>query len=76
MSRSYRFLAHTPEELVAKLGEAMTDAKLDRLLAERLEEVEALLEEARKEKAEGRCAPLEPLHEFLRRARERFNATR
>ena len=58
------------------LDEDMTDAEFDRVLAERHDEVEALLEEARKAKAEGRYAPLEPMHEFLWRARERFNATR
>jgi len=58
------------------LDEDMTDAELDRVLAERHEEVEALLEEARKAKTEGRYAQLEPLHEFLRRARERLNSTR
>ena len=58
------------------LGEHMTDAELDRMLSERHEEVEALLEEARIAKAEGRYASLEPLHEFLRRARERFEKTR
>ena len=58
------------------LDEDMTDAELDRVLAERHEEVEALLEEARIAKSEGRSAPLEPLHEFLRRARDRFNVVR
>jgi hypothetical protein len=54
------------------LDERMTDAELDRVLSERHDEVEALLEEARVAKAEGRYAPLEPLHQFLGRARERF----
>ena len=58
------------------LDERLTDAELDRVLAERHDEVEALLEEARIAKAEGRYAPLEPLHEFLRRARERLSRTR
>ena len=58
------------------LDDVITDAELDRLLAERHDEIEVLLDEARRAKAEGRYAPLEPLHEFLRRARERLNATR
>lgn len=62
---------------VAKLlDDVATDAELEQLLAERHDEIEALLEEARKAKAEGRAAPLEPLHEFLRRARERLKAKR
>ncbi len=55
------------------LEEGITDDEFDRILAERHDEVELLLEEARKAKAEGRYAELEPLHEFLRRARERLN---
>ena len=54
------------------LDDDMTDAELEQTLAARHDEIEALLEEARKAKAGGRFAPLEPLHEFLRRARERF----
>jgi acyl-CoA reductase-like NAD-dependent aldehyde dehydrogenase len=58
------------------LDEQLTDSALDQALADRHEDVEALLEEARKAKVEGRSAPLAPLHEFLRRARERLKAGR
>lgn len=62
--------------LAKVLDRDMTDAELDEVLAGRHEEVAKLLEEARKAKAEGRYSPLEPMHEFLRRARERLNVTR
>ncbi len=52
--------------------ENISDAEMDRLLAGRHGEVESLLGEARAAIARGDTAPLEPLHEFLRRARERF----
>ena len=54
------------------LDENMSDAEMDRLLAERHDEVAAKLDEARAAKARGEFAPLEPLHVFLRRARERL----
>jgi lysyl-tRNA synthetase class I len=47
----------------------------ERELLERRDEIEVLLEEARKAKAEGRFAPLEPLQEFLCRAHARFSNT-
>lgn len=58
--------------VASALEDNLSDAELDRLLRERHDEVEALLEEAREAKARGDVAPLEPLHLFLRRARERF----
>jgi hypothetical protein len=48
---------------------------MDALLAARHDEIEAKLDEARAAKARGEFAQLEPLHVFLRRARERFNAS-
>jgi hypothetical protein len=60
---------------VAKvLDEELSDAALDRHLADRHEEIEASLREAREAKARGNQAPLEPLHIFLKRARKRFKA--
>lgn len=38
-------------------------------------EIEAMLEEAREAEERGETTPLEPLHVFLRRARERLNFT-
>jgi phage tail tape-measure protein len=62
---------------VAKvLDESIGDAELDNLLDKRHDEIESLLEEARAAKARGKFGPLEPLHDFLRRARERFRARR
>jgi hypothetical protein len=54
------------------LDEAVSDAEMERFLAANHDEIAAKLEEARVAKAEGRYAPLEPLHQFLGRARERF----
>lgn len=47
-------------------------AELDDVLADRHDDVQRLLDEARQARAAGRYGPLEPLHEFLRRARARF----
>ena len=58
------------------LDEGTTDSEMDKLLAINHSEVEALLQEARDAKAQGKFAPLEPLHAFLRRARDRFKAAR
>jgi hypothetical protein len=58
------------------LDEGTTDSEMDSVLARNHSEVEGLLQEARDAKAQGRFAPLEPLHAFLRRARERFKAVR
>jgi hypothetical protein len=52
------------------LEENISDAEMDALLAGRREEIEALLEEAKRDEERGDEAPLEPLHEFLRRARK------
>jgi len=63
----------------APLAAALDDgaaAELDSVLAGRRNDVERLLEEARIARAEGRHAPLEPLHDFLRRARERLGLNR
>lgn len=60
----------------AVLDDNLSDAEMDRLLADRHAEIEAKLEEARAAKARGEFAPLEPLHVFLRRARERLKAAR
>jgi hypothetical protein len=63
----------------APLAAALDDsaaAALDNVLAGRHDDVERLLEEARTARVEGRYAPLEPLHEFLRRARERLGLSR
>jgi len=62
--------------LIAKILDAdTTDLEMDRALVDGHDDVEALLEEARDAKAGGNFAPLEPLHDFLRRARERFKST-
>lgn len=55
------------------LDENISDEEMDRLLAERREEIEALLDEARRDRERGDEAPLEPLHFFLRQARGRFS---
>jgi len=57
--------------VVSALGENLPDAEMDTLLNNRHDEIETLLDEAREAKARGDVAPLEPLHVFLRRARER-----
>lgn len=58
-------------KVVSALGENLPDEEMETLLANRHDEIEALLDEARDAKARGDVAPLEPLHDFLRRARER-----
>jgi hypothetical protein len=63
-------------KVATALDENVSDAEMDRLLAERRDEIEALLDEARTSIARGEVAPLEPLHVFLRRARERFERDR
>lgn len=60
------------DKVTSALGENLTDDEMENLLAERHEEIEGLLEEARQAKARGETEPLEPLHDFLRRARERL----
>jgi hypothetical protein len=63
-------------KVATALEENLSDEEMDRLLADRREEIEALLEEAQESIRRGDVAPLEPLDVFLRRARERFNANR
>jgi hypothetical protein len=57
------------------LDKNISDEEMDRLLVDRGDEIEALLAEARDARARGEFAPLEPLDAFLRRARERYEAT-
>ncbi len=60
-------------KVATALDENISDEEMEHLLADRREEIEALLEEAREAKRRGEAVPLEPLHAFLRRARERFH---
>jgi hypothetical protein len=62
------------QKVEAALDEKISDGEMDKLLAERHEEVEALLREGREAKSRGAVAEIEPLHVFLRRARERLKA--
>jgi hypothetical protein len=62
--------------VAAVLEENISDAAMDQLLIDRHDEIEGLLDEARNAKERGEFAPLEPLHVFLRRARERFESKR
>ena len=57
-------------KVAAALDENLSDREMDQLLAERGDEIEALLEEAREDERRGNEAPLEPLHKFLLRARK------
>lgn len=59
-------------KVVSALGENVSDEEMQALLADSHDEIEVLLEEARQAESRGDVAPLEPLHVFLRRARERF----
>ncbi len=58
----------------ALLKETVSDAAMDQLMADHHDEIECLLDEARHGKEHGAFAPLEPLHVFLRRAREHFES--
>lgn len=58
--------------VTAALDENVSDIEMDQLLAGRHDEIERLLDEAREAQLRGAVAPLEPLHIFLRRARERL----
>jgi hypothetical protein len=58
------------------LDENLSEAEMDRLLADRHDEIQAKLDEAQAAKKRGDVAPLEPLHVFLRRARERLKTAR
>ena len=60
-------------KVATALDENISGEEMDALLAERREEIEALLDEARRDQERGDEAPLEPLHVFLRQARERFS---
>ena len=62
--------------VAAALDENLSDREMDEILAERGQEIEALLEEAREDESRGDEAPLEPLHAFLRRARAQFDRER
>ncbi len=59
-------------KVTSALEENISEEEMDHLLADRSDEIETLLEEAREAKRQGSVAPLEPLHKFLRRARERL----
>ena len=48
----------------------ISDQEMDRLLAGRHDEIDAMLREAYEERARGDFAPLEPLEVLLREARE------
>jgi hypothetical protein len=54
--------------------DSVSDEEMDRALAARRDEVEALLKQGREEMARGEVAPLEPLHVFLNDARKRLNS--
>jgi hypothetical protein len=55
---------------ISEMGdEALPDAEIERFLAERHDEIEAKLAEARKSIARGEAVPLEPLRTLLRQAR-------
>jgi len=63
-------------KVATALDENISEMEMDRLLADRHDEIERLLDEARAAKERGDVAPLEPLHVFLRRAQERFKVSR
>jgi len=52
------------------LDDAISEEEMDRLLADDVDGINALLQEAYDEVARGECAPLEPLHVLLQEARE------
>lgn len=54
------------------LDATVSEQEMDGLLAERLDEVNTKLKEAREERERGEFAPLEPLHVVLRAGRERL----
>jgi hypothetical protein len=60
----------------AMLDETISEEEMDRLLAEDIDEINDLLQEAYDEKARGEFAPLEPLHILLAEERARFKANR
>jgi len=56
--------------------EAVSDLEIERFLADRHDEVQAKLDEARKSIARGEAAALEPLPKLLREARRSPKAAR
>jgi hypothetical protein len=52
------------------LDDTISEVDMDRLLADHVDEIDVLLQEAYDEVARGDCAPLEPLHVLLQEARE------
>lgn len=60
---------HTKRDAGTLPDERLSDADLDRVLAERHDEVAAKLAKARASIARGEAAPLEPLAVLLRTAR-------
>jgi hypothetical protein len=61
---------------VASEKEGDSDAVLERFLIENHDAIEAKLQEARAEIADGKIAPLEPLPKLLREARRYAKARR
>jgi hypothetical protein len=60
----------------ALLDDKISDEEMDRLIADDVDEINALLQEAYDEAARGECAPLEPLHVLLQEAREQARQAR
>lgn len=58
------------------LEDDVSDDEMDRLLADRHDEIQAKLDQAREERDRGESVPLEPLDVFLREARERLRTSR
>lgn len=56
------------------LDDTISDEEMDRLLADRHDEISGLLQEAYDARARGEFAPLEPLHVLLAEERARFKA--
>jgi hypothetical protein len=56
--------------------DTISEEEMDRLLADDVDEIHALLQEAYDEAARGDCAPLEPLHVLLQEAREQARQAR
>ena len=54
--------------------ETISEEEMERRLEAQHDEVVAMLEEARAQRERGEFAPLEPLHVFLKEARENFEA--
>jgi hypothetical protein len=69
-------IERTEHATFADRAEDADDAEMARYLTDNHNRIEAKLAEARASIARGEAAPLEPLHVFLQRARERFNTNR